>query len=127
MAAMIGVEVGRYYQVSNNFHAYMETLNKVGVPDPGPRDPYDTSEIFPYRMMHRPEDFDRDLQRFMVDPPKKVVFVNSFFYEVAVPMAQAQLLFKLGDRLGALNACGYIMATDWRKACEEWIKRRMLR
>jgi len=35
VAARVGVGVGRMYQVSNNYHAYVSTLAKVGLPDAG--------------------------------------------------------------------------------------------
>lgn len=127
MAACIGVMVGKYYQVSNNYHAYEEALSKVGNIHPMPIDPYDTHEVRSYPMVEDARTWHVDLLNFIDNPREHILYSNSFFSDVAVPMAAAQHLFKQGALVNALESCKLIMATDWRRACEEWLKRRILK
>lgn len=61
LAARVGLGVGNYYQVSNNFHAYVEN---AGDPDAcwpiewGPVDPYTKGEVEPYPIF---KGFDEEL------------------------------------------------------------------
>jgi|TARA_R110001592_G_scaffold105948_1_gene297790 hypothetical protein len=127
IATTIGVAVGKYHQVANNFHAYTEVLDKTGVPDPHPMDPYDTGEVIPYPMIQNNSTWHIDLMNFMADPLQKEFYNNEFFYEVAQPIAEAATLFKQGELVKALNSCQYISAPDWNKSCTEWVKRRIHR
>lgn len=125
MAAKIGVPVGRYYQVSNNFHAYVDMWLKVGgTPQPHPLDPYELGEVQPYPMVRDHRTFDSDLDKFIEDPLSLMFYSNSFFPEVAVPMAHAHREWKRKRYLPALNICKEIAAPDWSRACFEWIQRR---
>ena len=127
IATTIGVDVGKYHQVANNFHAYTEILGKVGIPDPQPMDPYDTGEVIHYPMVQNPSTWHIDLMNFMDNPLRKEFYDNQFFYEVAQPIAEASTFFKKGEIVKALNSCQYISAPDWNRACTEWIKRRIHR
>jgi thymidylate synthase len=68
LAARVGLEVGRYYQVSNNFHAYVEN---AGDPDAcwptawGPVDPYAMGVVEPFPIF---KDF--DVPPWTVEPMK---------------------------------------------------------
>ncbi len=125
MAANLGIGVGTYYQVSNNYHAYTDILEKVGKPDPHPLDPYDRGEVGYYPMITDPRTWDTDLQGFMNDPLTQRLYSNDFFYDVAQPMANAWAWYKDKRYLPALDAVDRIEATDWKLACGLWLKRRM--
>ena len=127
MAAIIGVDVGNYHQVANNFHAYTEVLDKVGIPDPHPMDPYDMGNVKPYPMVQDRATWHIDLMNFMNSPIQKGFYNNEFFYDVAQPIAEAATFFKQGEIVKALNSCQYISAPDWNRACTEWIKRKIHR
>jgi len=127
LATAIGVSIGTYYQVSNNYHAYTDILKKISCPNPGPYDPYSMGTVKPYTMVQDARTWDTDLKVFLNDPTQKQLFSNMFFYDVAIPMAQCSKLFKEGDLMGALTNCTFIQATDWQRACQEWLKRRILR
>ena len=64
-----------------------------------------------------------DLHRFLDDTymfPKS--YNNSFFYMVASPMMHAWKAHKENGE--GLFLTGDIVATDWRLACEQWLRRR---
>lgn len=138
MASWIGVPVGRYWQFSNNFHAYDEIYQKMLplateiegdlVLSPG-KDPYRTSGVAPYPIVNTSiATWFQDLKIFIEEGP--IVGLNDpFFRRVATPLLRAHQHFKkleLGeDRyVGALEILEQCEATDWRMAAEEWIDRR---
>lgn len=136
MAARIGVKVGRYYQVSNNFHVYTAVADKMfgtnnwaaHTVDPEP-DPYSRqiNSIRPRRMFDVPSEIDRDIERFLNDPTNgKSIFGNPWFAEVARPMAVAHYCYRQGDLGEALrNINNDVQAEDWRMAAGRWITKRI--
>ena len=136
LAARIGVGVGRYYQVSNNFHAYTDTLEKVDGP---PVDP----SVYPGTMplVDQPEMFHEDLSYFLrwcdrqdssdAQIPVNRFYSNSWLEETASPMYQTHWAWRA--RLNrpdysadvALAIAESVAAPDWRAAALAWIQRRM--
>lgn len=125
LAAAIGVPVGFMYQLSNNFHVYMETMVKgYGQPD-------DRYRMLGYRPMplfrtdagERVRDFDEDLNRFLGDPAA-VGHRNAFLRTVACPMVMAHRSYKKGFGDHALEIMEQVAAPDWRAAGIEWLRRR---
>lgn len=122
MAAQIGVRVGKMYQLSNNWHAYLDTLEKVG--EPNILDIYGSGEVAPYPICQVPDAWDDDLRRFM-EVPCKYFYSNSFFNEVAVPMWNAHCAWRGGNRSEAMDIVILVAATDWREAARAWMQRRI--
>ena len=50
---------------------------------------------------------------------------NSLFTEVAIPLVEAWWLHKGGLNVEAISVAKRIQAEDWRKACVEWIERKI--
>jgi len=126
VAYMLGVPVGIYYQVSNDYHAYTKVFNALEIPDPGPVDPYQMREVtasylFADRARIMPE-----LWAFM-NNPYDVSLTEPFLCGIAVPMVQAWELFKGGNLTGAIKHVERIESNDWKKACHEWLVRRLER
>ena len=119
MAGQIGVEVGVYYQISNNMHAYVEPLKKVGQPKRETKSYPGTRAI-----MNVPEMWDEDLRAFMDDPGGSE-YVNPWFINTAYPMWTAHAQWKAGSKDSAMNVAQTIDAPDWRIAVTEWMQRRM--
>jgi hypothetical protein len=138
VATSVGASVGRYWQVSNNFHAYVETLEpleekikNLGFYDFS--DPYirwldDNVEPYPLMTESR-EIWDQDLLMFIERGPI-VGMRDPFFRRVATPMWHAWREWKRtdrskGDRVEAaceiLDQC---VASDWKQAAIEWLNRR---
>jgi len=123
MAAKVGVEVGEYTQFSNNLHAYLNTLEKVSKIDGPDYEPYldfKPSDLVPLVKDHRIFDYEvnafLDGQRELTEP---------FLATVAAPMAAAWDEFKFDNKFAALAVAQEIASADWRKACVEWIERRL--
>ena len=142
IASAIGIEVGTYTQVSNDFHAYTEVLNKVGVPDPHPLCPYEMGALFSTPMIKDFKNWQENLMYFMVDTHlfHKLNYKASymfdmvrfstepFFMETIIPMVRVWGCYKHKDYKSALSILSDTMAdTDWKQACKEWIVRRVER
>ncbi|KPJ91082.1 MAG: hypothetical protein AMS18_09385 [Gemmatimonas sp. SG8_17] len=140
IAAFVGVEVGMYWQVSDNWHAYLPTLETVkdianAAPDPpysSPFSPYrDNLPIFPLVQRTSLEIWLEDLEMFMEVEDAALGYRDSFFRKVAVPMVRTHNAFKQNEREqkyeAALREAKLIQAPDWRLAAEQWIERRKAR
>lgn len=138
LAARIGVGVGRYYQISNNFHVYTGILPKVlGERDrlPPIENPYATApERTVQPLVTDPDKFDSDLKRFMVwtntDARQEYPYAynNKWFSHTAEPLYVAHMRWKAKDREGALHIINdslFNIAPDWRLAAKAWMERRM--
>jgi len=132
VATMVGVEVGHYTQLSDSLHAYTNVLGKLeGIK--ANYDPYltlgeDGLRYTPKLLVEDPTTFDNECFQFCNDlineQESLPIYTNSFFPEVAEPMARAYRVWKGGDRKDAIRICNEITALDWRKACIEWLERR---
>ncbi len=132
VAGRIGVGVGVMYQLSSNYHAYTDTLNKIGDPvHLNGDDPYENGEVYCIPIGSDWESWDEDLRRFMVWhdsaglaalPP---VYVNDWFRTVAEHVARARWQWTHGMKPNAKETVEQIAALDWRQACKEWFERRV--
>ena len=136
LAAQIDMEIGAYHQVSNNYHAYVDVLDKVGIPDPHPMDPYSIGDVKPFKMITNPDTFMDELTTFMDivfnymnNKPTQLncLFTNTFFTEIALPMVYAWKMQKQGKLLNALAEIQAMALCDWQVACSMWIKRKVER
>lgn len=141
IAEAVGMQVGRYHQVSNNLHVYLdrpdvsrlfahsESAELVSwdvkyVPDT--RYQYwDMQEAKPLLLPdeHYTE-FLRDAEEFVADPTGDTRFRTLYFNTVVGPMQIAHMAYRRRDFEAALNACEHITDTPWRTACIEWLGRR---
>jgi len=141
MAARIGVGIGYYYQVSNNYHIYEHILHKVK----GVVREFKTTLGYNFNNYYDegvtpivtvPDKFDRDLMCFMgtrggrvlrvykLEPP--ITYYNSWFTNTASPLFEGYELWRSGDRLKALEGIkASKIAPDWKLAVVEWMERRM--
>lgn len=125
MAAMIGVPIGIYRQVSDSFHAYQEIFEKLR-PTAGnsldlyPRIARDQG-VLP-QLVDSPERFDREcLQASHYDYGS---LANRWFVNVFAPMMEAWEAYKAEDLNGALHIVERVGSTDWRIAAKRWLARR---
>jgi thymidylate synthase len=127
MAARIGVEVGVMHQMSFNFHAYQDVLDRVGVPSY--LETYRGHELRAQRMVTTPERWDRDLDDWFLwhrnliergEDNKRTFDDNPWFNTVACPMFIAHFKFKSAMHDEAMRTAQTISATDWRFACTQW-------
>ena len=132
MAGMIGCPLGTYYQMSNNFHAYMEIIDK-GLKElitDQEKCPYTSGTVKPFPMFDGhtvPSTWLEDLEIFLSEGPI-VGFRHRFFRRVVTPMWNSHRHFKTASGLDKYDGASEILeqceASDWRLACQEWIERR---
>lgn len=126
LAAGIGRPMGRYYQVSVNYHGYVDTLPALDGGRYRWTDPYSVVNPTPLFNESR-ERWDDDLGMFMSGRLSNLR--TRFFRRVAVPMRNAWQAFKeSGSSEACLQANNELEAMpekcDWKVACSEWLARR---
>jgi hypothetical protein len=116
LAARIGVAVGTYYQLSNNFHAYVDELAKR------PGTMVDTRlDLTPVPLVTDPDSFEVELVGLLWDNarPRK----NSFLADTAWPLFNAHTAWR--KRQDPMPWLVRVKAPDWRVAAIEWCMRRV--
>lgn len=148
LAARIGVEVGTYYQISNNCHVYQKDVDALRArasagataADDGDFcsvlfderycNPAVQQRLKPQPLVDDPETFDdetrgllrlHDQEDWANDPPD---YHNEFLSGTAYWMLRAHWLWKSALKNSAWLAIQEIQAVDWRAACREWMIRR---
>lgn len=126
IAAAVGVDIGIYYQMSNNLHVYtdfgpwdrVKDLTKV-------RCPYKTEHVYPKPLVDNAHRFLREVEDFCDGESKG--FKNEFLTDVAVPIRDTHRIYKTGDKQSALfHAHENLFAADWKIAIIEWLERRII-
>lgn len=122
MAAMAGLEVGTYTQMSFNFHAYSEVLDKFDwttlAADAGREYPGGS----PWALVEDPRTFHRELDDVLAGDDR--MMRNRFLSHVLNPMMLSHKHFKKRDYQGAISFANEVAAPDWGLAAREWIQRR---
>jgi hypothetical protein len=139
LAAWVGIPVGVYRQMSNNFHAYLDIYNEDKLAQIA-QEAHDCDYYRPHMvrdkyvypqglLLDSSEDiaqFDRDLEKFfeMADQEDTdyPAFETDFFDNVAAPIYTSWWARKEKQGDG-LDWAAKITAPDWRLACVEWIQR----
>jgi hypothetical protein len=140
VAGKLGVPVGRYVQVSDSFHVYPnEPAYKRLAQLQGLRieDPYDedmAKPLQPYPMVWEPATLDQCISDLfdrigdaIVDQPRTLPLMkyrNPYFHEVATPLFNSFVSYKLKDYDKAVTWAMQCKALDWRLACVDWLWRR---
>lgn len=148
IAAMVGVEVGTYIQMSNSYHVYTDnpfwTAFKAGAHDSGHvHNPYMDPEVQPYPLANTPAEADQvaiDCFRMVTRAnagihlfgneyhenagPDELGYASNFFVDVVVPIVDAYEKYKAKNYTKALETLTYCHAADWRLACSAWVLRR---
>ena len=127
VANMINVPTGKYYQVSNDLHAYVSDLQKLS-----------STDIYPYwgmcmeRLVTSAPAFDEELQHLMTyiermhegEPVDVPTFDNVFLSDTVSRVALSHYYYRRGKLYDALLVADQIKTEDWRQACTHWLKRR---
>lgn len=122
MATGIGCEVGTMYQLSNNWHGYVEVMDKQ-VADLR-EDHYHKGFVVPTPIVGHYPTFFSECEAFCQDETTEH-YRNDFFLETALPMQEVHNIYRSTGPRAALNACGNIGASDWRFACQQWLRKRI--
>jgi hypothetical protein len=127
MAGRIGVEVGKMEQVSFNYHAYRDVLDRVGFPSF--LETYQGHELRSRAMGEHWNEWDKDLGYFLSWHKALVeagvtdrshVYANDWFRTTAEPMFLAHFKWKTSMQTEARRIAETIQAKDWRFGCLQW-------
>ena len=135
MASAIGVDIGHYRQISDSFHVYQNELwdrLKHLTIDPFyadvKRNLYDNEDIYFPLITTDIETFNSELNDFMDFESRNMTISNGWknfaFKSIGHPMLCAYWAHKRKEYDKALAEVEYIVATDWRIACKEWLLKR---
>lgn len=135
VAGMIGLPVGSYWQVSNNFHAYTANEQFQKMELRAVVDFYETGEVRPYGpLVKEPSTWDKELEMFLETASAEGGGDwnnNPFFVDVAEPLMRAwdsydeYRSFKKPEALEqALTYASQCKAEDWALGAKHWLRRR---
>lgn len=137
VARACGMFVGKYRQVSNNYHIYYDRPDVQRLIDKGwgiqvsNLDLYATDGVMPVPLYAFKQAFDEDMATFFIqwDSGIRVFetqeFVEPWWKYVVVPLMNAWQQHKgFKDYEAALQIASTITATDWRIACVHWLRTR---
>lgn len=137
MAVHIGVPMGSYFQFTNNLHVYTDKFNieKLNAIE---QESYVASDAKEEQGPMLEPDFDADLALFM---PWALQVIRSspggphvlnvpacettFMTTVAIPMFLFWTYRKWKDEYSSNVCLDGIAASDWQRACQEWVDRRV--
>jgi hypothetical protein len=137
IAGRLGMNVGTLYQFSNNWHGYMDVLERIAARfNPSDisyttselaakHDPYMTLKVQPMAIGTNWREWMNDLIAFMDGPMELGEYKNPWFSRVAKPMFEVHSLWKRGERNSALAHSDNIAASDWGLAVRQWMERRL--
>jgi hypothetical protein len=137
IAGRLGMQVGRLYQLSNNWHAYTKVLEQVASRHQphdlegdvrsiaAKYDPYSTLTVQPVPIGTDWKNWMNDLYAFLDGPTDPGEFCNPWFSSVAKPMYATHELWRRGERNTALMHSDQIAASDWGMAARQWMERRI--
>jgi len=125
VAQMIGVEIGKYWQISTDFHAYQEIFDrKFEDLLLGHENRYEKDKLRPRNLIDIPQYFDEDLRAFMEGDEERTYF-NDFFPQVAIPMQNAWFFHKAGNYDAAcMEVMKMPIDNDWKAAATTWLNKR---
>lgn len=127
IADAVGMPMGPMYQVSNNYHAYVEVMDKMkGVET---RDLYLEGAVSGEILMMNTDhtEFDEDA-KMMLEENVTLGLRNNWLRRVAVPVLFAHAAYAVIEDDQRFWKAKEIVrncnASDWRLACLEWLERR---
>lgn len=124
MASAIGVKVGRYWQVSNDFHIYEQHWPLIN------KRVHQTEDLYSSSVYHLPLlgsrshiKFSYDLRAWMADPETTPDTDYPFISELLYPVYMSWTLRKTDEAASKwwLDQC---KDPAWKLACERWVARR---
>ncbi len=114
LAAFIGVGIGPYYHLSNNYHAYVDELAKR------PGNMHDIRNLPAMPLVTNSESFDNELIELLWN--SRMPTINKFLQNTVWPMLNAHHAWRI--RHDPAPWLARIEADDWRTAAFEWCHRR---
>lgn len=126
IARAAGLQQGRLYQISNNFHIYERHWPLLEIPTVLLNYYYPAPDITVplFNLIDSPEAFLEDCARLACDDSSP--YVTYFFQEIVKPAQLAWDIHKKGNTFEAMQfLLTSMLMCDWRLAMYDWLKRRM--
>lgn len=142
MAGLAGMRFGTYTQISNNFHAYMDTFGKLLCTWNGVNDPYPTERhgIHATPICHgylykTPLDRHKVAmdaaellhQCRLLFTEDRATISHPWIVGTVIPMMRLHAAYKDNAYSEMNELVNLIHARDWRAAAQEWIDRRVIK
>jgi thymidylate synthase len=127
LAARIGVGMGKLYQMSNNYHGYLDKMQPL-IPYSEFPDHYQIGHVVSTQIVTHPGHFDHDLWIYFSDMWDCSQYTNKFFEDVAIPLRVSYALWRKKARARAKEAligAGVTRGRDWLIAANQWFDRRL--
>jgi hypothetical protein len=139
MAAAAGLPLGVYYQMSNNYHAYIDRpdvkklINTESDKQAGWYIPFNPTKsylgptaqwTYPMLSTNDWQGWLAECEEFVADPLGARPYNHDFFPQVAYPLMAAHAAHKAGDFRESLKWAKQCAANDWKVAALEWLDRR---
>ena len=117
IAVSLGLPVGHWIHMSNNLHVYERHWDLIRFPE--------TTNWYPEvePTIVDPSNFLADCHAF-VEYKGEGAYLTKFFQNTVITMLHAWDWYKAGNIPAAIAVADHIEASDWRKACVEWLERR---
>lgn len=141
IAAALGLPVGPMYQFSNNYHVYVDVLEKMFPYDNSRHsrlsDRYKVGDCDVYRdeQNTRPSPLfqsgwnlqvlHNDLMHWAEEPTRRMMRFYSLFDGLLTPMARVHQYVRQKEWAAASAVCPQILHDDWRIATTQWVNRRL--
>ena len=135
LAARIGVGIGKYYQVSNNYHAYEATLKPLANVSNYRCTEY--VQCIPSPMFTVPDKIDSDVDAFMhwmegisayELPVSSWTYANRWFTDTGEALLEAHWHWKAKNYVLAMSLLrNDKISSDWACAARAWVSRRLLK
>jgi len=138
IALSLGLQVGTYYQFTNNLHVYTDrwTPDKWSTSEqPKGQAPYAPPQANRIPLVEQPDRFDAECKQFVDGPlvpptsvrEKRFNWKEPFLQHVAAPMCWAYRLHKQREYALALKTVDEVWDYNWRTAATNWIQQRQAR
>lgn len=133
IAGCVGIPVGRYYQISCDFHAYKDVWEKCDPLGASHRDPYMViADHFPMFYGYTGH-WDVALAKMMTYVEMSAggvdfsydALAEPYFDHVAIPLLRAWVAYKAKDIRLAIAEAAKCAASDWSLAATLWLERRV--
>lgn len=130
VANALGIPVGLYNQVSNDWHIYERHFGLLDAPKDPPYNAY-TKDWVHVDLLENPncaETFLRECNNFtknMLEVKLYESYQSAYINWVLQPLAKSWLAYKDGDIIRALRYAGTIKDTAIAMACIPWLERKI--
>jgi thymidylate synthase len=130
LAAKIGADIGVLYQLSNNYHGYLDKLQPL-LPYLEIGNRYLQARAGVTRVVTNQAEFDNDLGLYFSPGWESHTYRNEFFNNVAIPLRASYALWRAKERTEARKLIAAAptvrgqASADWIVAAAQWFDRRL--